>query len=194
MADLNRQRFRTAGGTRMRGFALREGEIAVGLDGKPTTERKSDPALEAAMRPFYSTLTVKEREAVAAYFDDVQPDERTAAAALRIHQRTLQERLFGREERRSSGAIAKVREALMEALPDEIRRALEDDEPGAYVALRRWLTPAENIREDGTEDPWIEAPCIVCGARALAFWRPNTIQSGDDRFEEPRIYCAVHEN
>jgi hypothetical protein len=192
--DDQRQKFRSHSGVRSRTLSLDAGGnwVAVGIDGKPAALRKSDPALEAAMRPFYSTLTVKEREAVAAYFDDVMPDERSAAASLGIRQSALQKRLYGRDRQR--GAIAKVREALMAALPDEIHRALEDDDPGAYVALRRWLTPAENIREDGTEDPWIEAPCLVCGARALAFWRPNTIQSGDDRFEEPRLVCAVHMN
>lgn len=81
----------------------------------------------------------------------------------------------------------------MAAVPPELRERLEREEDGAYADLRRWLTPAERIREDGTEDPWIEANCLVCG-RSLAYWRPNTVMSTFPRYEEPRLICAAHMN
>jgi hypothetical protein len=152
-------------------------------------ERKEDPALEAAMRPYLVDLTVKEREAVAAYFDDTLPDQRTAARKLGIDESTLRERLNGRGDH--PGAVAKVRAALLASLEPDLQRALSEDAEGAYLALRRWLTPSERIREDGTEDPWVEARCLLCD-RPLAFWRPNTIMSGGDRFDEPRLLCLFH--
>jgi hypothetical protein len=153
---------------------------------------KADPALEAAMRPFLQELTAKEREAVSVFFAEERPDERTAAATLGIHLRTFQERLYGREGS-SIGALKKVRAAILAALDPDMRRRLEDEEDGAYADLRRWLTPAETIRADGTEDPWHDADCLVCN-RPLAKWRQHSLASGLARYAEPRLICAIHLN
>lgn len=202
---VERQRFRDATGRRQKTLHLDE----VGDWQVQEPVPKTDPALEAAMRPFLSDLTVKERQAVSVFFADERPDERTAAHRLGIAKSVLRRRLYGGDRKR--GSLTKVRESLLAALPDEVRRGLEEDhatEHGgdpkrcarclhAYYELRKWLTPAENIRPDGTEDPWIVADCLVCG-RTCAHWRPATIREtearGQSRYEEPRLICMSHLN
>lgn len=188
MPRADRQRFRNESGARQRTLHLDE---VTGAWQHDPAKTHVDTALEEAMKPFLSDLTVKEREALSVMYSAEKPDIRTAAKLLGIQDGALRERLDGRPERRSKGAIQKVREALLAALEPELRRRLEEGQDGAYADLRHWLTPAEHIRADGTEDPWREARCLVCN-RPLAQWRPNSILSGLDRYEDARLICAIH--
>lgn len=165
------QKFRDISGQRERTLQF---DIAHTPDG--IHQASTDPALEAAMRPFLAELTIPQRDAIRALYWE-QLSERQAADRLGISRPSLQDRLYG-DGRRSVGALAKLRKALTEAAGTE-----------DYADIRRWLTPSVTITKEGTVDPWVDARCLVC-YRPLAKWRPNALYTTD----EPRLICAVHMN
>jgi predicted DNA-binding protein (UPF0251 family) len=111
----------------------------------------TNPALEAALRPFLSELTITQRDALRLVFW-ARMTERDAAEVLGIRQSSLQTRLQAAKDR--------LRKALISASNEE-----------TYAAIRAWLTPSETL------DNWQTARCSRCGT-PLAKYQANALGLG----------------
>lgn len=122
-----------------------------------TRPASTNPALTNALRPFLDDLTISQRDAVRLLFWEGMT-EREAAEHLQITRDSLRDRF--------KGAKLKLRSALTEMASSE-----------SYADVRRWLTPARKIRDDGTEDRWEKVFCSNCYT-FVGDYQPNALGFG----------------
>ena len=132
---------------------------------QPLHPASTNTALAAALRPFLDVLTERQHTAIRLCFFEGMT-ERDAAELMAVSQPVVHEHL--------QRAFAKIRDALVEASDQE-----------AYADIRRWLTPSQTIRDDGTEDRWRRTHCIY-GREFLGMFLPSSL--GD----EPLAACYGH--